>query len=719
MKFACGTAKAGADVIVSPSWSSERTVVRADNKGEWLTVVTTPKGSYTPHTITFDDGDGSVIVEDVLVGEVWMSCGQSNMDIPLNGYTNCMIEGAADDIVTSAENVGVRIFTVPRKQTYEPHYTRAQFGSDYLLPLTHIYWNTTFNEVKDYTQHQSFYDGTIHTSFTVEDTRFKICTWFDAVDKDVAAIKINVKGSRRPVVAVVPEEVMNLHYNQRVPQQISLSRHGKNCWQVKLQSEGKEGVFYVTTNADVDESGNRLLLTLKEGDNDILVSYKHPTGLSASHSLKRTVSWWHKKWENTMCLTFPDSDVQRMWVRSMALFLQSYGPEKLGMAPPCTWAGNSWPFPYPQDLSYVHTMFLTSGNIDIAKAWVEYFAERVDGMKSYTKRMLNREGIMAPWVFPYGDFEGYHYPSPPNKFYYEIHNSGYMARMAYETSLFVNDPEWTRRYAYPLIEETARFYRSIATRRSDGYWHLFVEPSMGQDERGGFNQNDYLCALYSAKYCFQKAVECRLDKNGEYAQILNDKLAFKTLKSPDGYYYSCAGSGPDDWGKQKHPVQLNELAFLPTEHQPSQEALKVYQQRYDITMDASKPYFYGWTLGEFLLSGSRVGDTEGWLKDWNNLLPSGYVDKDFLQIYETSKTWNMTYYVITNGLVAQSLVNNLICDWYGKLEVAKCYPWDEETYINNLHSKLGVTISGTIDKRHAKLSLKAWKDCCFVMHEKK
>ncbi len=118
-----GTARAGAEVSVLPSWSVEKTIVRADSKGKWLTIVTTPKGSYTPHTITFDDGDGPVAVEDVLVGEVWMSCGQSNMDIPLNGYTNCMIEGAANDIVTSSENTGVRIFTVPRKQTYEPQDT--------------------------------------------------------------------------------------------------------------------------------------------------------------------------------------------------------------------------------------------------------------------------------------------------------------------------------------------------------------------------------------------------------------------------------------------------------------------------------------------------------------------------------------------------------------------------------------------------------------------
>ncbi|MCD7941147.1 MAG: hypothetical protein LUH50_14445 [Bacteroides intestinalis] len=290
-----------------------------------------------------------------------------------------------------------------------------------------------------------------------------------------------------------------------------------------------------------------------------------------------------------------------------------------------------------------------------------------------------------------------------------------MARIAYETSLFVDDEAWTRQYAWPLITESARFYRNICTKKADGYWHLFVEPGMGQDERGGFNQKDYLCALYSAKYCFQKAVACGLDNSGEYAQILQEGLAFAPLKGEGGFYYSCAGSGPDDFGKQKHPVQLNELAFLPTEEKASPEALKVYDLRYEITKDAKVPYFYGWTLGEFLLAGSRVGDAEGWRKDWDNMLKSDYVDKDFIQVYETSKTFNMTFYNTTNGLIAQSLFNNLICDWYDRLEVGKCFPWTGKVSFKNLYSKLGVKIAGTIENGKAVLQLEAWKDADFML----
>lgn len=594
------------------------------------------------------------------------------------------------------------------------HWIRAKFGADYLLPLARVYWEKPFAAVSDYNQHQSFYDGTIETAFTVDQTNLKIMTWFDACEKDLSAVRIHVTGDIRPVIVVEPQAMMKLHYAQKVTQMVGIEQEGEN-WKVSLNCQGKESCFYVRSNADVQPKGDKLYLTLNEGENYMLLSYKAKNSTSVIGSLQQTRDWWHQKWNETAVIQFPDSEAQRMWVRSMALFLSTFGNEKLGLAPPTGFAGNGWSFPYPQDLSYIHPVLLQTGNIDIARSWIEYFAERIDGMKAYTKRLLKVDGILSPWVFPYGDFEGYHDPTPPNKFYYEIHNTGYMARMAYETSLYVDNEAWTRKYVWPLIAESARFYRSICTKEADGYWHLFVKPGMGQDERGGFNQKDYLCALFSAKYCFQKAVACGLDESGEYARILQEGLAFAPLRGKDGFYYSCAGSGPDDFGKQKHPVQLNELAFLPTEEKVSPEALKAYDLRYEITQDAKKPYFYGWTLGEFLLASSRVGDAVGWQKDWNNMLKSDYVDKDFIQIYETSKTYNMTFYNTTNGLIAQSLLNNLMCDWYNRLEIGKCLLWTGRVSFKNLYSKLGVKITGSIQNNKAILQLEAWKDADFML----
>ena len=595
------------------------------------------------------------------------------------------------------------------------HMGRGKFHSDYLMPVLELFWKDEFREITNYRQQQSYFDATIPTSFVADGNPLKVTTWFDAMEKNLSYITIDAKQAGEKVI-VAPCEDFTLHYGQQLRQEVSL-RKLADGWEVLLNCLGKKSLFYLHTNAQVTQEGNALLLTLNEGENQISISYDAPAKTTAKESLKQTKEWWHAKWQDSGCIMVPDDKAQKTWVRSMAMFLSSYDDTKKGLSPPMGYSGNWWPFYYPQDVSYVHPVLLATGNLDIAKSWIEFWSERVDGLRKYTKRLYGVDGILAPWVFPYGDFEGYHDPTPPNKFYYEIHNSGYFARMACEAAIFVNDEAWTRKYVLPLLSGAAEFYGNICTKGEDGHWHLFVTPSMGQDERGGENQRDYLCAMYSALYCFQKAVEFGIDTNGKYGAILKDGLAFESLKSPQGFYYSCAGRGEADFGSQKHPVQLNELAFLPVNEKPSESASIVYKMRYDITRDAKRPYFYGWTLGEFLLAGSRIGDAEQWQVDWNNMEKSKYVDPEWIQIYETSGNLTTPFYNITNGLVAQSLFNNLVTDWYGVLEIAKCNPWKGRVAVRDIYSKLGVIVSGEMEGEKYDVTLTAWKDTAFRLDD--
>jgi hypothetical protein len=63
--------------------------------------------------------------------------------------------------------------------------------------------------------------------------------------------------------------------------------------------------------------------------------------------------------------------------------------------------------------------------------------------------------------------------------------------------------------------------------------------------------------------------------------------------------------------------------------------------------------------------------------------------------------------------------NNLVTDWFGKLEIAKCNPWKGEILFRNIYSILGVKISGKINGNNADLILEAWKDCEFDLHGEK
>lgn len=601
----------------------------------------------------------------------------------------------------------------PTRFMHIQHYARAKFGVDYLLPMFRIYWQTRPAQVNDYHQHQSFFDGTITTRWASGDSRITVTTWFDPVDRDMAGLKIHVQGPA-PNIIIAPLQTLWLHYRQEV-MQTSVIRREQDHWRIDLACLNAATTVFVKTDMRVHLSGTQLTCALREGDNTILLSVHKKPAASCQHSLSRTLAWWHAKWSSTGCLALPDPAAQKEWVRTMAYILYSHNDDRMGSAPPMGFTGIAWSFLFPQDLAFLQPLLLATGHLDIAKSWVEYFAERIEGMRSYTKRIFGAEGVFCPWAVPYAGFAGFHEPTPPTKNYYSIHNSGYLARMAEETGAFVDDPAWTERNVLPILRETARFYRSICTREDDGLWHLFVTPSTGQDENGGFNQKDYLCALYSAQYCFQKAIAYGLDRDGDYASILRDGLAFPALLTDRGFYYSNLGAKNENAGGQKHPVQLNELAFLPVHTVPSPSAVTAYKKRYDITINASLPHFAGWTVGEFLIAGSRLGEAAEWMTDWRNLVASVLADPDYIQLYESSGN-KRSFYITTSGMVAQSLLNNVVDDWWGQLVIGQCIPWPGTIAFKNLYSRLGVSLNGDIVGQSATVRLRAWKDCTFEIH---
>jgi len=115
-----GTAAPGSQVTVSPSWTSSTFKGKADSDGRWAVKVPTPSASYTEHHLIVK-GDGTAIrINDVLVGEVWLASGQSNMEMPMRGFYNCPVENAADYICSPAAEDKIRMFTVPVRQSYEP-----------------------------------------------------------------------------------------------------------------------------------------------------------------------------------------------------------------------------------------------------------------------------------------------------------------------------------------------------------------------------------------------------------------------------------------------------------------------------------------------------------------------------------------------------------------------------------------------------------------------
>lgn len=109
----------GKAVRVNVSWSKETFSAKTDNNGKWILEVQTPKASYTPLSITFNDGDKTTI-SNVLSGEVWVCAGQSNMEMPVKGFGNCPVEGYNKAVMNANEYKGIHYVKIPSVMSTKP-----------------------------------------------------------------------------------------------------------------------------------------------------------------------------------------------------------------------------------------------------------------------------------------------------------------------------------------------------------------------------------------------------------------------------------------------------------------------------------------------------------------------------------------------------------------------------------------------------------------------
>lgn len=105
-----GRADPGEEVTVTVGGSSAKTT--ADDQGRWR-VELEPLKSVGPHTLKVS-GNNSVEINDVLVGEVWLCSGQSNMAMPVSRSAKFEQEQAAADLPQ------IRMFTVNREAAESP-----------------------------------------------------------------------------------------------------------------------------------------------------------------------------------------------------------------------------------------------------------------------------------------------------------------------------------------------------------------------------------------------------------------------------------------------------------------------------------------------------------------------------------------------------------------------------------------------------------------------
>ena len=112
-----GTAANNATVKVITSWNRKSYSTRAGNDGKWKLKVATPSAG-GPYELSISDGT-TLKLNNVMIGEVWVCSGQSNMEMPMKGYMNQPVTGSNEAIATSS-NPSIRLFTVKKTSSLQP-----------------------------------------------------------------------------------------------------------------------------------------------------------------------------------------------------------------------------------------------------------------------------------------------------------------------------------------------------------------------------------------------------------------------------------------------------------------------------------------------------------------------------------------------------------------------------------------------------------------------
>ena len=106
-----GTAANNGDVSISTPWGTHKT--KADDSGKWQIGFSTPSESPS-FSIDVCDVRNCIKINNVVLGEVWLASGQSNMEMPLKGWPPAEpILNSANEIA-QAGNYDLRFFSVER-----------------------------------------------------------------------------------------------------------------------------------------------------------------------------------------------------------------------------------------------------------------------------------------------------------------------------------------------------------------------------------------------------------------------------------------------------------------------------------------------------------------------------------------------------------------------------------------------------------------------------
>jgi sialate O-acetylesterase len=111
-----GKALPNQNIVVTAAWGA-KAKTKVGNDSLWKTYIRTPKAG-GPYTVSVHIGDSTIVYANVMIGEVWLCSGQSNMEMPVAGWPPTDTANG----IQQAHYPKIRIFSVKRIIATEPQF---------------------------------------------------------------------------------------------------------------------------------------------------------------------------------------------------------------------------------------------------------------------------------------------------------------------------------------------------------------------------------------------------------------------------------------------------------------------------------------------------------------------------------------------------------------------------------------------------------------------
>lgn len=115
-----GKSSPGNKIRLISSWN-EQAETKTRDDGSWSAKLKTPEAG-GPYELKIMDKDKAILINNIMIGEVWICSGQSNMEMIMQGFSSADSVLYATEEIRAADYPEIRMFTVSKAVSGEPEY---------------------------------------------------------------------------------------------------------------------------------------------------------------------------------------------------------------------------------------------------------------------------------------------------------------------------------------------------------------------------------------------------------------------------------------------------------------------------------------------------------------------------------------------------------------------------------------------------------------------